>query len=113
MGQCPVERQWSQDTVIPEGAGRSSVCGTGQQAVIVKNRLKRIQYWPGLINGSSPRPDSPANLNRHAHQTPAFSLCRTPHRGDGGSFVPTGGLPEFVPWIPAGNGRNEGMAFTG
>jgi hypothetical protein len=30
-----------------------------------------------------------------------------------GSFVPTGGLPEFVRWIPAGNGRNEGMAFTG
>jgi hypothetical protein len=67
--------RWSGNGARTESSlerGRSSVCGTGRQAAIVKNRLKRIQYWPRLINGSSPRPDSPSNLNRHTHQTPAF-----------------------------------------
>jgi hypothetical protein len=58
QGRCLVERQWSQDRVIPE-ASRSSVCGTERQAAVVKNQLKRIQYWPRLIKGPSPRPDSP------------------------------------------------------
>jgi hypothetical protein len=43
-----------------------------QLATTVRNRLKRIQYRPSLIDGFLPKPGSASNLNRHRHQTPLF-----------------------------------------
>ena len=54
------------------GLGNLAARDVDQLAAIVKNRLKRIQYRPALIDGSSPRPDSPSSPNRRRHQTLAF-----------------------------------------
>jgi hypothetical protein len=39
--------------------GQPAARDTDQLAAIANNRLKRIQYSPARIDGSSPRPDSP------------------------------------------------------
>jgi hypothetical protein len=71
--------RWSGNGARTESSlerGRSSVCGTGRQAAIVKNRLKRIQYGPGL--STVPRPDrthprTPAPVKRY--ECWPFNFC--------------------------------------
>ena len=46
---------------MDNGRGNLAACNAGQLAAIMKNRLKRIQHRPGLIGGSSLRPDSASN----------------------------------------------------
>ena len=66
----PVEGAWAN---MKNSLGNLSGCATPDQlAAIMKNRLKRLQYRPELIGGSSPKPDSASNPNRHRPQTLAF-----------------------------------------
>jgi transposase len=44
----PAEGAWAN---MQNGLGNLAASGAGQLAAIVKNRLKRIQYRPALING--------------------------------------------------------------
>ena len=44
----PTEGAWSN---MKDGLGNLAACNAGQLAAIVRNRLKRIQYRPALING--------------------------------------------------------------
>ena len=56
----PVEGAWAN---MKNSLGNLAGCSTPDQlAAIIKNRLKRIQYRPALIDGFlAPRPDCPWN----------------------------------------------------
>jgi DNA-binding Xre family transcriptional regulator len=70
----PVEGAWSN---MKNGLGNLGSCSAVRQlAAIIKNRLKRIQYQPALIDGFLARPDSASNPNhRRRNQTPGLSIC--------------------------------------
>ena len=66
----PAECAWSH---MKNSLGNLGSCGTPRQlAAIIRNRLKRIQYLPALIEGFLARPDSASNPN-HRSQTPGLS----------------------------------------
>jgi hypothetical protein len=113
MGQCPVERQWSQGRVIP-GAGpvkrlRDRPAGRHRQEPAQAHPVLAQAYQRFLAQtGLTLEPEPPYTSNPSLSTSVALLTAAM-----AGAFIPTGGLPEFVRWIPAGNGRNEGMAFTG
>jgi hypothetical protein len=51
----PAEGVWAN---MKNGLGNLAARNVDQLAAVVRNRLKRIQYRPAVISGSSPRPDS-------------------------------------------------------
>ena len=59
----PVEGTWS---VLKRSLANLTKYGIDQLTTLVKTRLKRMQYRPGLIDGSSPRPAS-TSRSRNLH----------------------------------------------
>ena len=69
-----VESAWAN---MKNGLGNLAARNVDQLAAIVRNRLKRIEYRPALIDGFLARPDSHSNPNRHDLRPQPFNLCST------------------------------------
>ena len=58
------------------GLGNLAARNADQLAAIVKNRLKKIQYRPALIDGFLAQTGSSSNPNPRRRQTPrSFRVC--------------------------------------
>jgi len=57
---------------MSNGLGNLAAGDIGQLAVNVNNRLKRIQYRPPALMGSSPGRAHPPTPDRHRHQRAWF-----------------------------------------
>jgi hypothetical protein len=69
----PVEGAWAN---MKNSLGNLGGCSTPDRlAAIIKNRLKRIQYRPALIDGFLARPDSESNPYHRRYQTLALQAA--------------------------------------
>ena len=93
----PVEGAWS---TMKNSLGNLGSCSTPHRlAAIMKNRLKRIQYRPALINGFLARPASASNPNRHRTRPRPFNLCKQVRDRD--RFHGRPGIPwRDMCWLP-------------
>lgn len=82
----PIEGVWAN---TKNGLGNLAVCTADQLAAVVRNRLKRIQYRPALIDGFLARPDSASSPNRRKFRPWPFRLCRRLGMEPGGQKTPT------------------------
>jgi len=76
----PVEGAWAN---MKNGLGNLAACTADQLAAIIRNRVKRIQYRPELINGFLANRTHPRTRAAVEIRPRPFNLCRT-----GASFQP-------------------------
>jgi len=68
----PIEGVWAN---MKNGLGNLAACSVDELAKIVRNRLKRIQYRPALIDGFLAQTGLTLGPDRRKDQTLAFSVC--------------------------------------